>query len=358
MKKSNALLWCAAGLAATVMGLWAAGALSWPQGRAAQALPVAAGQVTRGSLRDVLIAKGSVAYDHQLSVRAQLSGRVAAVAVHEGSEVRRGQALLRVEDPQGPIDADLRALEERRARTRLDALEKDVATAVRLVEAGGLARFELDQKLLERDLARKDLERSAMESAKLAEQRRLAQLNSPLDGLVITRPVVVGQWVNAGDELMQLAGGAARNVVAHVDAMDIERLRVGGPVVFSDQEDGGRRRKGRIAEIARTVAPAQAQRQNAVKVIVQPLEDIGELRVSQQLYVEFVVLEEAQVLRVPKELVYADGAHQLVYVATPQGVRAQPVQTARGDASFDKVVAGLNGGEALVRRPAPAGDAR
>jgi multidrug efflux pump subunit AcrA (membrane-fusion protein) len=138
--------------------------------------------------------------------------------------------------------------------------------------------------------------------------------------------------------------------------MDLGRIAVGQKVSFSDQEDSERRRTGRVKEIGRAVAGNQ--RQNTVKLVIEPLEAIDDLRLNQQLYVEFVTREEEAVLRVPRELVYERGGQRLVNVLTPEGARPRPIRTAPGDAAFDKVLGGIGAADRLLPRNAVQGMAR
>ncbi len=317
--------------------------------------PTPVAHPTIGPLRDVIVSKGTVSYDHQLVMRSALSGRVAAMALKEGSEVKQGQTLLQVQDLQEGSDLELRKVDQHRIEAKISSLNKDVEVLRRLVEIGSSPRYDLEQKILERDLTMKDLDRARIEIARLGERRAMTYLKSPINGLVITVPVVQGQTVSAGDEMLTLAGGSGRVVVAYIDATDIERIQVGQAVVFSDQEDGGKRRKGRVKEVARMVATAQ--RQNAVKVIVEPQEPITDLRISQQLYVEFVVFEDASALRIPRELIYTRDDKKFVNVLTKDGVRAKPIQTTHGDATFEKVISGVSVDDQLLRKGVVGGNA-
>lgn len=328
----------------------------WHSAKTSQTRPTNSVYPTIGPVRDVIIAKGTVTLAHQLTLRAPASGRITALTVREGADVRPGQRLLRIEDAQDGAELELRKLELQRNKAKLEALERELDVTRRLVEIGSSARYEFEQKSLEVDLARKDISRAELELARFVEKTAQSSLASPEAGMVVAIPVVKGQFVHAGDELATLASGAARTVVAYVDAMDLERLGVGQAVEFSDQEDGGIRRRGKVKEIGRTVGGGQ--RQNAVKVVVEPLAPIDDLRISQQLYVEFVVLDEAQTLRVPKDYVSTLNDQKFVYVVTAQGVERRLVKTLRGDANFERVLAGVSMEDQLVRRPEAAGGAQ
>lgn len=355
LKKSNSLF-TLTGLVVVLLAVAAWQAPFWRSASASQTRPANAVYPTIGPVRDVIIAKGTVTLAHQLTLRAPVSGRISGLTVREGSDVRAGQRLLRIDDAQDDAELELRKLELQRNKAKLAALEREQDVIRRLVEIGSSARYELEQKSLEADLARKDISRAELELARFVEKKAQSTLASPEPGMLVAIPVVTGQFVHAGDELLTLAGGAARTVVAYVDAMDLERLSVGQAVEFSDQEDVGIRRRGKVKEIGRAVGGGQ--RQNAVKLVVEPLDPIDDLRISQQLYVEFVVLDEAQTLRVPKDYVSTLGDQKFVYVATAQGIDRRPVKTLRGDANFERVLAGVGIDDQLVRRPEAADAAR
>lgn len=304
---------------------------------------------TVGPIRDIITAKGRVAYNHQFVLRAHISGQVTELAVKEGDEVTRGRHLLRITAPQEEIDLDLRKIDLQRGQKKLSAIDEELIASRRLVAVGGMSQYELDQKTLERDLANKERQRAQLEISRLEQSRALSTLISPVKGLVLSVTVENGQRVNAGDELVSLTGGAGPYIITFVDAMDVERIHSGQSVVFSTQEDGGKQRKGIVREIGRAVA--DSQRPNSVKVVIEPLESIHDMPISQQLYVEIIILEEASVLRIPRELLSQEGGHQVVYVLTEQGIVTKPVQIQSGDVSFAKVISGLTLSDRLVRNP-------
>lgn len=305
---------------------------------------------TIGPLRDVIIAKGTVSYDHQMLIRADSNGSVSDIYVKEGQKIRRGQPLIRLLDAQSEIELNLKKVELRAMHAKLASLNRELHVDRQLVAAGGLPRRDLEQKTLERDLAETDAERVGLEISRIEHKRKNLLLKSSLDGLVAAMPVVKGQLINAGDEAVSLSGGDARMIVAYIDALDIGRIGVGQTVIFSDQEDGGILRNGRIKSIGRFASGAPNQ--NSVKVVVEPVVPINDLLVSQQLYIEIIVHEEADVLRVPKDLVHEKAGRKFVYVWKAENIEAREVVTVQGDATYDKVVSGIDANDRLVREPA------
>lgn len=352
-------LWALAVLALLAVAAWLLSAKFGPgllqMAAPARQQPGAFVRPTRGPVRDFIIAKGTISYPLQITLRAQRTGRLTSLAVAEGSSVVRGQTVAELVDPQDELDQQSLDLDLQRIQAKRDALGREVVDMRWLLAVGGLARHELEQKELELNLTVKDAERVRVDTAKLTERRRHSRHSSPLSGMALAVPVTLGQWLNIGDELLTLAGGAGPNITVQIDAMDLERVRLGQQVVFSAREDGGTRRSGRIQEIGRAVSAGQ--RQNTVKVTIAPSEPLAELRVAQQLYVEMVVLDEAEVLRLPKEYLYRQGQEVLAQVLTEHGPEPRRVQTRPGDAAYDIVLGGL-GPEDRVILPAAAARAR
>lgn len=303
-------------------------------------------QPTHGPVRNVIIAKGTISYPMQITLRAQRNGRLSSLSVSEGSPVKFGQSVAELLDPQDQLDRQLLDVDMKRIQARRDALVREIADMRLLLAAGGLARHEMEMKELELHLIIKDAERVRVEAAKLTERQLHTRHISPLSGVALAVPVTQSQWLNVGDELMTIAGGGGPNVTVNLDAMDLERVHVGQQVVFSAREDGGILYRGRVQEISRGVS--SGPRQNTVKVTIAPSEPISELRVAQQLYVEIMVLEEASVLRLPKEYLYRQDQQVLAQVLTDRGLELRRVQTRPGDATYDIILSGLSPEDRVV----------
>lgn len=309
-------------------------------------------RATVGPIRDTLTGRGTVSYQHQLVLKAPRSGQIDRIWVEEGASVGANGALLHVSGPETQIDSDTRAAERGKLMARIQSLQHEVDVLAKLVQAGGTAPEELRRKELELDLSRRDLDIAGQEAERLRAAEERATLRSPVSGLVIAMNVAQGQWVGMGEDVATLAGGSRREIVAYLDATDLQRVAVGQLVEFSEEPDSGHMRQGRVKSISRVAAGSQ--RQNAVKLVVSPDGDISDLRYSQQLYLEFVVRHEERVLRVPKDVVHRANGQVVIYVVEGSRAVARPVATAPGDRYFDKVVSGISEQDRILRQAGPA----
>lgn len=301
---------------------------------------------TIGPIRDVLIAKGILEYENNILIRSNVSGQVADISVEDGSVVKLGQILLRLEDPYAKINRKAKLLELKASKIKLDAIDKELHLKKPLVVAGGLPQFELDKKILERKLMLNDIERINLELIRFDKTEEMSLFKSPVPGLITAIFVTQNQRVHVGDQMMSLVGGEQKKIIAYVDALDIEHIWLGQSVLFSEHEDTGAAIEGKVESIDKDIAVSK--RPNSVRVVIAPLSPIKHLLVSQQLYVEFIIKNEASVMRVLRELVYEKNGIKQVYLLTPQGVKPKFIETIRGDFTYDIVVSGLDIHDKLV----------
>ncbi|MGH8548459.1 MAG: efflux RND transporter periplasmic adaptor subunit [Methylococcales bacterium] len=137
------------------------------------------GRIARMTLRDYLIAYGTVEAEPasdgkppaSASVAAQLGGLITEARCEEGQKVRRGQELF-------SLDHRLADAQVEKARTVVALAEKNLQRKISLSNTGNVS-----QKLLEEagqlfDAARQDL-------ALANTQRALLQVEAPLNGTLV-----------------------------------------------------------------------------------------------------------------------------------------------------------------------------
>jgi multidrug efflux pump subunit AcrA (membrane-fusion protein) len=85
--------------------------------REERATPVVVEPVARGTARDTVTTVGEVLARNAITVRSEVAGRVAAVPVEDGSMVREGEVLIRLDADRE--EAALAAAEARANEARL-----------------------------------------------------------------------------------------------------------------------------------------------------------------------------------------------------------------------------------------------
>ena len=233
----------------------------------AEAPRLSTGAVTRGAVVETVSATGTLEAVETVEVGTQVSGTIKALYADYNDRVRKGQVIAQLEP-------SLFETQVEQARATVQRLEADV-------EARKVAVTDADLKLRRaRELSAKELipatdletaeanARQAEASLKAAEAQLvqgLASLNqsrvnlghttivAPIDGIVISRNVDVGQTVAASmsaPTLYVLARDLTRmQVNAKVDEADIGRIRAGQTVTFGVDAYAGKTFTGKVRQV-------------------------------------------------------------------------------------------------------------
>jgi HlyD family secretion protein len=206
--------------------------------------------VSRGSVVNVISASGTLQAVETVEVGTQVSGSVKALGADFNSIVRKGQVLARL-DPS-LIQADVE-----RAKANVAAAEADVERLqvqlgdanTKLTRARELAsrqlipQSDLDAAVMATRTAEAQVKSAAAQATQVRATLRQAQVNlqktvitSPIDGIVISRAVDVGQTVAASLQaptLFTLAADLGQmELNASIDESDVGSIREGQTVSF------------------------------------------------------------------------------------------------------------------------------
>ena len=194
-------------------------------------------RVERGAIEQRVSATGTIRPVVQVQVGSQVSGTVSKIFADYNSRVKKGQVLLQI-DPsafrarmlqnQAAVDRAVAGVHDgERQLKRAQALIKEQIIAETELEA---AQVTLQQRNADLKQARAQLDASRVDFANTT-------IRAPIDGVVISRTVDVGQTVAASlqaPQLFVLANDLTRmQVETNIDEADIGQIRAGLPVTFT-----------------------------------------------------------------------------------------------------------------------------
>ena len=272
-------------------------------------------QVDRGAIVARITATGTLSALVTVQVGSQVSGRLAEINVDFNSPVKKGEVIAKI-DPS-LYEA---ALEQARANTM--AAQANVAKAKAQSEQSQ-ADYERSQGLRDKGLisaAELQTARSTNEVNKAqlrAAQAALAQSNaslhqaqvnlsytqitSPINGVVISRSVDVGQTVAASLQaptLFTIAEDMRRmQVDTSVAEADVGRLKAGMKAYFTVDAFPSERFEGTIRQIRN--APTTVQNVVTYDAVIDVANDKLELKPGMTANVTVVYAENQDALRVP-----------------------------------------------------------
>ena len=307
--------------------------------------------VSRGDLARSVVATGRIEPLAKVEVKSKASGIVEKILLDYGDRVRQGQVLVeldkeqlraRVAEARANLEAAQAAVESAQAtyaRNQVDAEGPDLpflrATVERdrklaadgLVSASLLDESEKAYQLAlnkqvsaQRYLAvsRAEIARARAQVAQMQaglesaeEDLRNATITSPMDGLVLSRDVEVGDAVSSililgsqATDVMTLGDVSEVYVKGKVDESDISKVYLGQPARIVVESLKDKKFEGRVTKIS----PLGVEKENVttfeVKVSIQ--NPAGELKANMTANAEIILEEKHNVLQVPEAAVVYD----------------------------------------------------
>jgi RND family efflux transporter MFP subunit len=314
----------------------------------AGAEPAAGQTVTVATVRSVDLARtltvsGTISAWEEVPVGAETGGLVAtAVYVDEGSYVRQGQAMVKLNDDVlraqlAQQDASVKSAEALVAQQDA-ALER----ARELRERGYLSQAGLDTAEANQRTASAQLD--AARAARSETATRLAQttIRAPVSGRVISRRVTRGQIVQPGTELFRVVRDGRLELDAQVPESDLSLVRSGmSAVVTSDRASGPT--GGRV----RIVTP-QVDPQTRLGVARIALDGSTDLKSGMFARAE-IALGQLPALVVPSEaVIYREGVAGVYVVGRDSTVRFVEVRTGAREGANVTIDSGLEAGQRVV----------
>ncbi|MEW6338302.1 MAG: efflux RND transporter periplasmic adaptor subunit [Acidobacteriota bacterium] len=353
--------WIVGGVVVVAVAAGAAAVASRSKGPAEEKLDTPVAKVAYADVQVEVTEIGTVEPEVKVDVKSALSGKVVDLPVREGDVVRKGQTLAAIEPDvnQAQTLAAVRRGVNQQEIEFLDA-EKDYKAKEELLRAG-LISVELHRAAETRYKSARESLAAAQEKAGIVESsgvslttnpQQVLQIQSPMDGVVIMRPVEYGEAVtgagsfNAGTVIATVADLSKMIVKAGVAEVDIGRIRLDAPVSVTLDAYPKVRFSGRVSRIA----PA-ARLQDQVKVfdVEITLDSLGkELRTGMTANVSIKGDRADHVLAAPIEAVFRREDSEIVYVKKPAPEKGKE-EAGKADEAADK------GGKA---EPRPTPDPR
>jgi HlyD family secretion protein len=324
--------------------------------------------VARGDLVQHVTASGTLSAVVSVDVGSQVSGKISSLNVDFNSPVKKGQLVAE-------IDPTIYEAVQRQSEGQLASAQAEVKLKRQnlerkkiLVPLKAASQLDLDQATAELAQAEATvvIQEAALESAKA--NLGYCKITAPVDGVVISRKVDLGQTVNAAMNtpvLFTVAQDITKmNISAAVSEADIGQVRVGQPVDFTVDAFPDEVFHGAVMQVRKS--PTTTQNVVTYETIISVENPEQKLFPGMTADVSVLVSERKSVLIIPNTaLRYSppDGAvydgtppkkldrsQRLVYSVSADGVKLKPViiKTGITDGTDTEVTEGLKAGKAVV----------
>lgn len=368
-------------------------------------------KIEKGSIAKSVVATGKIEPLSKVEVKSKASGIIKYLYVDAGDRVREGQLLVELD--KETLEAQLReaqaylraaegsmqetesqgnTLRANLEKARLQAENKDYEFLVAehkrqqgLYAQGLISKSDIDaaaQRMKSAEVAQKaliaevavrqaEIEQNARSLIKARaevaqaqaqleraeENLKYASIRSPIDGVVLSRELEVGDAVSS---ILQLGSNATLimtlgdvkelYVKGKVDETDIGVVRVGLPVRVTVDAYKNKIFEGKVFQIA----PMGVEKDNVTRfeVRVSILNDLELLKVNMSANAEIILEEHPNVLLIPESaLIYNEKRETSVEVpdmSTKTGRRQVAVKTGLSNGAKTELLSGLKVGDQVV----------
>ena len=332
--------------------------------------------VTRGDIETTVLATGVLEASSLVSVGAEVSGRIEAIHVTLGQNVKKGDLIAEIDslDQENAVKSAQAALAgiEAQKRNQEAVLVKAEAALKRSqqLSAGSLvsqtdletaqAAVEQAKAQIDQLSAQIDQAELTVDSAKLNLAR--TQIVAPSDGTVVALVVEEGQTLNANSStptIAKIANLDTMVIKAEISEADVVKVKAGQKVYFTILGEPDNRIEATLREIEpapTSINSDTTSDSSSSAIYYNGLFDVPNadhrLRISMTAEVTIVLADAKDVLILPSSLVARkgpDGA-AMVMAYDPKTEEPQPrrVEVGLNNNITAQVVSGLEEGEEVV----------
>jgi membrane fusion protein (multidrug efflux system) len=273
---------------------------------------------------------GTLKSNEAVMIRSEINGRIVEIGFDEGQPVKKGTVLFRLDNTI--FRAELAEVE---ARQLLSQRNYERAKAL---EGRGHGSVEtLDRALAQRrvDQASVNLVRARMEKS---------IIHAPFDGIVGLRRISVGDYVEAGNDLVNLENIDRIKVDFRLPERYMRVVRTEGAIRITPDALPGKAFDGRIYAIDPQIDPAV--RSIAVRALLSNAGRV--LRPGMFVRISLIIDRAQKALVVPEEAIVRRGNQQFVFRILKGSAILTPVKLGLRETGRVEVVEGLSVGDTLV----------
>lgn len=338
--------------------------------------------VTQAGINKSVLATGSVRAHKRIEVGAQVSGKIQKIYVELGQTVKQGDLIADIDSSNqynnlNITEAQLSSYQAQLKSAQV-ALEVSLSNYNRLnklykANSTSLNELESAKNTLASAKANVDNIKAQIKSAEISVNDAKINLAytkiiSPMDGVIVSVPVSVGQTVNSNQTsptIVQVADLSKMLIKLEISESDIAQVRVGQKVTFTTLAEPERT----YSAVIDSVDPALTaltdnnyieKSGNTEAVYYYANASINNtdnsLRIGMTAQAQIAIDIRENVLVVPTTVIKKRAKKNYVLVLENGKAVEKPIQLGLSDAINTEVLSGLNKGDNIIVTQRPAGE--
>jgi RND family efflux transporter MFP subunit len=290
---------------------------------------------------------GTVESRLKSTVASEVAGLVVELLVREGDRVTSGQTIAKLRTSTLDLNRQSVAGQLKEAKALLDQAARQAERARELHQSGVMSQSQFDEAESARTAAEGRVENLTAALAAIELDLAHMTIRAPFKGAVVARWTEVGQWIEVGGPVLDMAALGDIEVRVDVPERWFEGLRKGTPATVVFGAVSGATYEGTVSAVVPKAEP-QA-RTFPVKVKIPNPED--RLGVGMLAQVTLATGGSERVTLVPKDAVVGAGKGQHIYrINGDSKVEMVEVTTGAGHGDWVVVQGDVKSGQKVVTR--------
>ena len=293
------------------------------------ALPVEAIVVKPEKLDNKLVVTGTVLANESLELRSEISGKITKIAFQEGSNVKKGNVLIQINDEE-----ILAQLQKQKHNQKLN--EDNEFRQRKLLEKDAISQEEYDNALNRLNTAVADVQ---LLQAQLAKTR----ITAPFDGTIGLRYVSEGAYLSPNTAIATLYNNTPAKIEFAIPSRYSASVAAGKEIHFKIESDT-LRYNGKVY----AVEPRIDQDTRTLRLRAMADNKNGKLLPGQFVELELILATIGNALLIPTEAVVPEQAGKKVFILEKGKVREATIETGLRTNTDLEVTAGLKPGDTVL----------
>jgi membrane fusion protein (multidrug efflux system) len=283
-----------------------------------------------GDVERVVSRVSTVEAPNEVRVIPQVSGQLEELLVEEGSSVRKGQLIARIDDTTQQLAVE-------RAQSIYEKGQYDYNLLKRQFEADVVGAEQVAQAEFQMKQAERDLEQARVELEK-------TRLKAPISGVVSARSVTAGDMVFSNAPVVTIVDTTNLEASVMVPQTQVEEISVGNQVQMVPGSDESRTISGTVKRISPVIDVATG----SVKITVGLNNTAGTIKPGTFVRVKIITGILEDVVLIPRDAVVIENAMSVVYKVEEGVAYRIPVDVGFSKNGFVQVLGTLDRGDSVV----------
>ena len=161
-----------------------------------------------------------------IEIRPMINGYIEKTYIDEGQEVKKGDLLFKISNPQFAQDVNMYAARVASAKTAVEAAKIQVDKTKPLVEQGIISAYELTNANLALDMRKAELEQAKATYSNAQTNLGYTLIKSPVNGVVGKLPYKLGSYVYSNTVLPLTVVSNISKVYAYFSINEKDQLKM------------------------------------------------------------------------------------------------------------------------------------